>query len=108
MTPVERNTMFSRAFTATVSACVAGAACAGASAGGASHLTRYQQWITGFARGLGSRTVIVILETDSLALQSCLSGSQITARDQAISQAVQTIKAANPDARVYLDGGHSA
>jgi len=45
---------------------------------------------------------------DALALQSCLSGSEITARDQAISQAVQTIKAANTNVKVYLDGGHSA
>jgi endoglucanase len=82
--------------------------CGGASAGGAPDLGQYQQWITGFANGLGGGTVIVILETDALALQSCLSGSEITARDQAISQAVQTIKRADPNAKVYLDGGHSA
>ena len=82
--------------------------CGGASAGGAPDLGQYQQWITGFANGVGGRTVIVILETDALALQSCLSGSEITARDQAISQAVQTIKRADPNAEVYLDGGHSA
>jgi len=82
--------------------------CGGASAGGATDYTQYQQWISGFSQGLGAKTVIVILETDSLALQTCLSGSDVTARDQALSQAVQTIKAANPNAKVYLDGGHSA
>ncbi|WP_329260105.1 glycoside hydrolase family 6 protein [Actinoallomurus sp. NBC_01490] len=82
--------------------------CGGASAGGAPDLGQYQQWITGFANGLGGRTVIVILETDALALQSCLSGSEVTARDQAISQAVQTIKRADANVKVYLDGGHSA
>ncbi len=82
--------------------------CGGASAGGAPDYGQYQQWITGFTQGLGGRTVIVILETDALALQSCLSGSEITARDQAISQAVQTTKRADPNAKVYLDGGHSA
>jgi endoglucanase len=82
--------------------------CGGASAGGAPDYGQYQQWITGFTQGLGGRTVIVALETDALALQSCLSGSEITARDQAISQAVQTIKRADPNAEVYLDGGHSA
>ncbi|GLY88950.1 glycoside hydrolase family 6 protein [Actinoallomurus iriomotensis] len=82
--------------------------CGGASAGGAPDYGQYQQWITGFAQGVGSRTAIVILETDALALQTCLSGSETTARDQAIAQAVQTIKHADPNAKVYLDGGHSA
>jgi endoglucanase len=82
--------------------------CGGASAGGAPDLNQYQTWVTNFSRGLGTRTVIVILETDALALQTCLSASDITARDQAISTAVQTIKSANANAKVYLDGGHSA
>jgi endoglucanase len=82
--------------------------CGGASAGGAPDYGQYQQWITAFAQGLGGRTVIVALETDALALQTCLSGSEITARDQAISQAVQTIKRADANVKVYLDGGHSA
>ncbi|WP_433088830.1 glycoside hydrolase family 6 protein [Dactylosporangium sp. CA-052675] len=82
--------------------------CGGASAGGAPDLNQYQQWISGYARGLGNRTVIVIMETDALALQTCLSGTEVQQRDQAISTAVQTLKAANPNAKVYLDGGHSA
>ncbi|MER7284096.1 glycoside hydrolase family 6 protein, partial [Dactylosporangium sp. NPDC000244] len=82
--------------------------CGGASAGGAPDLNQYQQWISGYARGLGSRTVIVIMETDALALQTCLSSSEVQQRDQAISTAVQTLKTANPNAKVYLDGGHSA
>jgi len=82
--------------------------CGGASAGGAPDLNQYQQWISGYARGLGNRTVIVIMETDSLALQTCLNGTEVQQRGQAISTAVQTLKAANPNAKVYLDGGHSA
>jgi endoglucanase len=82
--------------------------CGGASAGGAPDLNQYQTWITNFSHGLGSRTVIVILETDALALQTCLGSSDVTARDQALSTAVQTIKTANANAKVYLDGGHSA
>jgi endoglucanase len=82
--------------------------CGGASAGGAPDLNQYQTWVTNFSHGLGTRTVIVILETDALALQTCLSASDITARDQAISTAVQTIKSGNTNAKVYLDGGHSA
>ena len=82
--------------------------CGGASAGGAADFPQYQQWISNYARGLGNRLVVIILETDALALQDCLNASQLQARQQAIATAAQTLKAANPNARVYLDGGHSA
>lgn len=82
--------------------------CGGASAGGAPDLTQYQTWIGDIAKGLGGQTVLVMLEPDSIALQTCLSGSEITARDQALRTATQTIKAANANAKVYLDAGHSA
>ena len=81
--------------------------CGGASAGGAADLTQYQTWVGNIARGLGGQTVIVILEPDSIALQTCLSASEITARDQALRTATQTLKAANGNTKVYLDGGHS-
>src|SRR3954452_16441519 len=76
--------------------------CGGASAGGAPDLGSYQTWVSNFSRGLGNQTVIIILETDSLALQTCLSASDVTARDNALSQAVRTIKSANGNAKVYL------
>jgi endoglucanase len=82
--------------------------CGGASAGGAPDLTSYATWVSNFSKGLGTKTVIIALEPDSLALQTCLSASDITARDNAISAAVSTIKTANANAKVYLDGGHSA
>ncbi|WP_396451309.1 glycoside hydrolase family 6 protein [Actinomadura sp.] len=82
--------------------------CGGASAGGAPDLGQYQQWISRFAQGLSGRPAIIILETDALALQTCLDGSELAARNQALTQAVQTIKGADPNAKVYLDGGHSA
>ncbi|MET8255517.1 glycoside hydrolase family 6 protein [Micromonospora sp. NPDC005197] len=81
--------------------------CGGASAGGAPDLNQYQTWVSNFARGLGNQTVLIILETDSLALQTCLSSGEISARNQAITTATRTIKSANPNAKVYLDGGHS-
>ncbi|MFF0172955.1 glycoside hydrolase family 6 protein [Micromonospora profundi] len=81
--------------------------CGGASAGGAPDLNQYQTWVTNFSRGLGNQTVIIILETDSLALLTCLSSAEINARNQAISTATRTIKSGNPNAKVYLDGGHS-
>jgi endoglucanase len=51
--------------------------------------------------------VIVIVEPDSLALQSCLSAADATARDSAIDFAGHVIHADDPNARVYFDGGHS-
>jgi endoglucanase len=82
--------------------------CGGASAGGAPDLNQYQTWITNFAHGLGSQPVVIILETDSIALQTCLNSSTLAARNTALTTAVQTIKANNASAKVYLDGGHSA
>jgi endoglucanase len=82
--------------------------CGGASAGGAPDVNQYQTWVSNFSHGLGSQTVIVVLETDSIALQTCLSANDLAARNQALTTAVQTIKAGNPNAKVYLDGGHSA
>ena len=82
--------------------------CGGASAGGTTTLTEYAAWVRAFAAGLGNRTAVVVLEPDSLALQTCLDSAGVTARGNALASAVTTIKQANPQAKVYLDGGHSA
>lgn len=81
--------------------------CGGASAGGAPDITSYDDWIQRFSQGLGTGPVVVILEPDSLALQSCLNAQQVTARDNALALAGQTIHQADPNAKVYLDSGHS-
>jgi endoglucanase len=79
--------------------------CGGASAGGAPDWASYNTWIDSFARGLGSQLAIVMLEPDSLALQTC---GDVANRNTAISRAIGVIKAANPQVKVYLDAGHSA
>ena len=81
--------------------------CGGASAGGAPTIANYETWISNFAAGLGSGTVIVLVEPDSLALQSCLSSADASARDGAIAFAGHVIHADDPKAKVYFDGGHS-
>jgi endoglucanase len=81
--------------------------CGGASAGGAPTIADYETWITDFAAGLGSATAIVLVEPDSLALQTCLSSSDASARDAAIAYAGHVIRTGDPNARVYFDGGHS-
>lgn len=82
--------------------------CGGASAGGAPDIPSYENYIQSFANGLGSHQVIVILEPDSLALQTCLSSQQAADRDSAIAFAGAHLKSADPAAKVYLDAGHSS
>ena len=81
--------------------------CGGASAGGAPDISSYESYIQSFANGLGAHQVIVILEPDSLALQTCLSAQQATDRDGALAFAGQAIHTADPAAKVYMDAGHS-
>ncbi|MFF4836796.1 glycoside hydrolase family 6 protein [Streptomyces sp. NPDC001315] len=82
--------------------------CGGASEGGASDLDAYDRWIDGFAAGLGSGEVMVILEPDSIAQADCLSAADRAARFASLARAGRVLKAANPKARVYYDAGHSA
>ncbi|MEV4416742.1 glycoside hydrolase family 6 protein [Catellatospora sp. NPDC049609] len=82
--------------------------CGGASAGGAPTISAYRTWVDSFAAGLGSRTAVVILEPDSLALQTCLSSTEKAERNSALSYAVTRFKQVNPSVKVYLDAGHSA
>jgi endoglucanase len=81
--------------------------CGHYSAGGATTLAQYQNWIEALGAGLGDRRVIIILEPDAIAGQTCLSAADQTARDQALGTAVRILKADNPNAQVYLDGGNS-
>ncbi|MEV4556307.1 glycoside hydrolase family 6 protein [Kitasatospora sp. NPDC049285] len=82
--------------------------CGGASAGGAPDLASYDAWVGKFAAGLGSSRSLVVLEPDSISLTTCLSAQQQNDRFASLSRAVGTIRAAAPNAKVYLDGGHSA
>ncbi|WP_431681589.1 glycoside hydrolase family 6 protein [Kitasatospora sp. KL5] len=81
--------------------------CGGASAGGAPDLAAYDAWVTKFAAGLGSGRSVVVLEPDSIALTTCLSAQQQADRFASLSRAGAAIHAAAPNAKVYLDGGHS-
>ena len=82
--------------------------CGGASSGGAPDLPSYQNWIRLIAAGLGDHPVVIILETDALALEDCLDQAGRDARHAALREAVTTLKSAGPETHVYLDGGHSA
>jgi len=102
--------------------------CAQFSAGGATTVQEYMDWIDGFAAGIGDQRAVVILEPDGLgiipwydpygsadgtdALEWCQpaeADSETAADDRflMLNYAVDTLKA-HPDVSVYLDGTHSA
>ena len=97
---------------------IPGRDCAQYSAGGATSDQSYQDWATGFAKGLGNGQAVVIVEPDSLANDpsSCPPGSYSnwptpptdTSRFADIAFDVKTLEADDPNASVYLDAGHSA
>lgn len=82
--------------------------CGGASAGGAPDIASYRQYVTDFATGLGTASALVMLEPDSVALQTCVSGQALTDRDGALAFAGQVMHSKDPNVKVYYDGGHSA
>ncbi len=81
--------------------------CGGYSEGGAPDLAAYDAWIDRFAAGLGSGEVVVVLEPDSIAQSDCLSEGDRADRFASLARAGRVMKAANPNARVYYDAGHS-
>jgi endoglucanase len=102
--------------------------CAQFSAGGATTVQEYKDWIDAFTAGIGYREAVVILEPDGLgiipwydpygdadgsdALEWCqpAEADPDTAADERfemLNYAVDTLKA-KPNVSVYLDGTHSA
>lgn len=79
--------------------------CGSYSAGGASSADGYRSWITDFARGIGSRSAIVILEPDALSGMDCLNSTDRQMRLDLLADAVKTLGDAG--AMVYIDAGHS-
>lgn len=80
--------------------------CGSYSAGGAP-ASAYGSWIQAFASGLGGKPAVVIVEPDALAQATCLSGGDQAERYRLLAGAVGTIKAADPQAKVYLDAGNA-
>jgi endoglucanase len=79
--------------------------CGAYSAGGAGSATAYRTWIRAFAAGVGTRRAIVVVEPDAVAGLDCLSSTDRATRLALLADAVRVL-AANPNAAVYLDGGH--
>jgi endoglucanase len=106
--------------------------CAQYSSGGAIDTAAYEAWIDGFARGIGRRKAVVVLEpdglgiipynmtingsadwckptvTDSAGISTPAPGASPAERYAQINYAVDSIEAQAPRASLYLDAGHSA
>jgi endoglucanase len=80
--------------------------CGGYAAGGFADAAGYRDWVNEVAAGLGGARVGVIVEPDALTALDCLPAEQQTERLDLLRYAVQTLTA-NPNAAVYIDGGHS-
>ncbi|HEU5156933.1 MAG TPA: glycoside hydrolase family 6 protein [Streptosporangiaceae bacterium] len=101
---------------------IPGRDCSQYSAGGAPSEQAYRQWISAFAKGIGGRRAVVILEPDGLALLSseawCGEGgggstglpedfSLVDERFREVNYAITTLRR-QPRTAVYIDSGHSA
>ncbi|MEO8214918.1 MAG: glycoside hydrolase family 6 protein [Myxococcales bacterium] len=82
--------------------------CGQYSAGGAAKGQEYKEWIDQFARAIGTRKAVVIVEPDALAsLKKCLSEPDQQERTALVRYAVHAF-AQLPQTWVYIDAGHSS
>jgi endoglucanase len=80
--------------------------CGGHARGGAPTGAAYRRWISGFARGIGRRRAVVVLEPDALAGLDCLTGARREQRLALIRFAIGVLTA-RPGIALYVDAGHS-
>lgn len=96
---------------------IPGRDCSQYSAGGAPNDAAYQQWVTGFAEGLGQGKAVVLVEPDALAnLPSDCAPSAYANETNPPTDATRladvnfdvNLLEQDPNAAVYLDAGNSA
>jgi endoglucanase len=80
--------------------------CGQYSRGGAPSAGAYRRWIAAFARGIGRRPAVVVLEPDGLAGLDCLSEPLQEQRLALIRFAVGLLTA-KANVSLYVDAGHS-
>ncbi|MFF4182826.1 glycoside hydrolase family 6 protein [Streptomyces sp. NPDC001691] len=81
--------------------------CDGESQGGAEDADAYRLWVDAFARGIGERPAVVIVEPDAVAhLVSGCESAPTEERLSLLAYAVDQLKR-GPATKVYLDAGHA-
>jgi endoglucanase len=68
--------------------------------------SRYEKWITQFAKGLGNNRAVIYLEEDALITMSRVSPDQRQVREAEIAYAVNALES-DPHVVVYIDAGAS-
>jgi endoglucanase len=79
--------------------------CGSYSAGGVTDRQAYASWISNFARGIGNRDAIVLLEPDAIAGIDCLSQQSQADRLGMLRSSVTTLTT-QTGAKVYIDAGN--
>jgi endoglucanase len=80
--------------------------CGNFAAGGFATAEEYRSWIEQVAMGLGMARVGIVLEPDALTAADCLPEGERRERMELLRDAVVALTR-NPNAAVYIDGGHS-
>jgi endoglucanase len=70
-----------------------------------SDVASYQNFINGFAAGIGSYRAVLFLEMDSLITMPCLTKHGQAVREAELRYAINTLTANCPDLVIYLDAG---
>lgn len=68
--------------------------------------SRYENWISQLAAGIGNFRVVIYLEEDALLTNRCVSRAQRSVRENLIAYAVRALEA-DPHVVVYIDAGAS-
>jgi endoglucanase len=79
--------------------------CGSYSSGGATSASAYKSWILAFAKAIGSRRAVVVLEPDALASISCLSSNDQQERISLLQYAVTTFENQG-NISLYIDAGN--
>jgi endoglucanase len=80
--------------------------CGNFSTGGFATPDDYRKWIAEVAAGIGMARIGIVLEPDGLVAADCLPDAERKDRFAILRDAVFALTA-NPNAAVYIDGGHS-
>lgn len=66
-----------------------------------------ENWVRGFSAGIGDSSVVVVIETDKLAVITCGTRAGMLRHYAEIDFEVRTLHENNPNAIVYIDAGAS-
>lgn len=78
------------------------------SGGGAANRAAYEAYINGLCAAIGNSDVLFVYEPDSLPHLANLGGQERADRISIMTWAIQRVATLCPNARVYIDAGHSA